>query len=85
MTDKNQLELPMLPPRDDAYAHWEGMPEFKQEDLTPIKQVIVSMRTEADVIAFANLIGQRLTLRGKSSIWYPHSPYHAAGELGGAE
>jgi hypothetical protein len=66
-----QLELPMLPPRDDPEAHWIDMPDFYQENLMPIKQVIVSMMTEADVIAFAELIGQRLTLRGKSSVWFP--------------
>jgi hypothetical protein len=72
---KAQLELPGLPERDDPLAHWTDMPVFDQQDLMPIKQVIVSMMTEEDVIAFAELIGQRLTLRGKSSVWFPASSY----------
>jgi hypothetical protein len=83
--EQAQLQLPGLPERDDPYAHWVDMPMFEQNDLMPIKQVIVSMMTEEDVIAFAELIGQRLTLRGKSSVWYPASSHRTTYERLSAE
>ena len=49
---------------------WIGMPEFVQEDLDPIQQIIVSFATEEDVQEFAKLIDQKLT-RKTQSIWYP--------------
>jgi hypothetical protein len=78
MTEQAQMDLPGLPEKDDAFAHWVDMPMFEQEDLTPVKKVIVSLLTDEDVIAFSRLIGQRLTMRGQSSIWFPRSPYHAS-------
>lgn len=68
--DVQQVELPCLPPRDDAFAHWVGMPMFDQEDRLPIKRVIVSMYSESDVIAFAKLIGKHMPLTGTSSIGF---------------
>ena len=45
--DKNNL---------DAELEWSGMPEFKNDDLSPARQVIVSFKTEEDVKLFSNLI-----------------------------
>jgi hypothetical protein len=68
-----QPELPMMPPSDDAFAHWVGMPMFEQDDLMPIKQVVVSFLHDEDIVEFSKLVGQVLTMRGKSSIWFPAS------------
>ena len=46
------------------------MPEFVQEDLQPIQQIIISFATREDVEEFAELIEQKLTSKTKS-IWYP--------------
>jgi len=51
---------------------WVGMPEFVHEDLTPIKQLIVSFATKEDFEEFSKLIGQKLTSRTQS-IWYPEA------------
>ena len=49
---------------------WEGMPEFKQEDLSPYKSILVHFANQEDMEAFAKLIKQHLTKKTKS-IWYP--------------
>ena len=49
---------------------WQGMPEFSQEDLTPIASVLIHFATPGDMQAFAELIGQKLTRKTKS-VWYP--------------
>lgn len=54
------------------HEHWQGMPEFVQEDLSPRKSVIVHFETYADLAAFAKLVGQRLTPKTQS-IWFPEA------------
>ena len=49
---------------------WVGMPEFKQEDLTSERKIIVHFRNEDDVDKFAELLGQTIT-KGQKSLWYP--------------
>ena len=49
---------------------WNSMPEFKQGDLTPHRQIIISFKKEADVVMFAKLIKQNLTPKTKS-VWFP--------------
>ena len=49
---------------------WKNMPEFSQENLQPIQQIIISFETKEDVQKFANLINQKVTSFTKS-IWYP--------------
>ena len=63
------LELKFMG-ENDADEEWLDMPEFKQEDLTPVRQIIVSFKTDEDVQEFANIVGQKLTDKTKS-IWYP--------------
>ena len=49
---------------------WQGMPDFKQDDLSPIKQIIVSFATWDDMHKFAELVRQTVT-PDTQSIWYP--------------
>lgn len=51
---------------------WKGMPEFVQEDLAPKKSLIVHFASNADMAAFAKLVGQRIGHRTQS-IWYPEA------------
>jgi len=51
---------------------WVDMPEFVHEDLTPIKQLIVSFATKEDFEEFSKLIGQKLTSKTQS-VWYPEA------------
>lgn len=53
-------------------TEWIGMPEFVQEDLDPVQQIMVSFETREDVEKFAELTKQKLTYKTKS-IWYPES------------
>ena len=50
--------------------HWRGMPEYVSEDLASRRRLIVHFRDEADVAAFAELVGQRITPKQKS-LWFP--------------
>lgn len=64
------------PPLIDLRPFWEhewvGMPEFIQDDLTPVRSIIVHFETEADAQAFETLVDQPIgeTLK---SIWYPEA------------
>jgi hypothetical protein len=48
------------------------MPEFEQDDLTGVQAIHVHFKTRADVEAFAELIGQKLTDKTRA-IWYPEA------------
>lgn len=56
---------------NDPKEEWKGMPSFEQEDLTPLRQIIVSFKNEDDIDSFAQLIGQNITDKTRS-IWYPY-------------
>jgi hypothetical protein len=60
----------VVEPDIDPEAHWKGMPEFTQENLQPVHQIIVSFATDEDVRTFACLIDQpsAVVLR---SLWFP--------------
>ena len=49
---------------------WKGMPEFVQDDLEPVQQIIVSFATQEDVKEFSKVINQNLTYK-TNSIWFP--------------
>jgi hypothetical protein len=49
---------------------WRGMPEFEQEDLMPIKQVVVSFQKLEDINDFSKIVNQKITKKTKS-IWFP--------------
>lgn len=55
--------------------HWQDMPEFSQEDLTPWQSIYVHFTCRADRDAFAKLVGQKITddARRTRSIWYPEA------------
>jgi len=49
--------------------HWWGMPEFSHEDLSPIRQLIVSFATQEEVDQFEESIGQKITPNTRS-VWF---------------
>ncbi len=55
---------------DDCQRHWQSMPAFDHQDLTPMQSVIVHFATEVDRQAFAELVERKITERTQS-IWYP--------------
>jgi hypothetical protein len=56
--------------KDSWEQHWFGMPEFKQEDLTSFRKIVIHFRNDEDVKNFAELIGQKITPK-QPSLWYP--------------
>jgi hypothetical protein len=52
--------------------HWQGMPEFRQEDQTHWKSLKVHFRNEEDLRSFSELVGQPVT-KLMRSIWYPEA------------
>lgn len=54
-----------------AWQEWQGMPEFRQDDLTPDSSVLVHFRNAADRKAFHDLLGQRPGRGPGQSLWYP--------------
>lgn len=57
-------------PDFDPNEHWQGMPEFQQEDQTAIYQCRVNFARPEDVDEFEKLIGQHIP-RDRNSVWYP--------------
>lgn len=51
-------------------AEWRGMPEYSQEQQLAHRTLLVHFRNDADVAAFAELVGQRIT-DGAKYIWHP--------------
>ena len=49
---------------------WEGMPEFKQDDKMPLRQIIISFDSQDDIKNFSELLNQNITDKTKS-LWYP--------------
>jgi len=49
---------------------WDSMPEFDQKQNEAWKCIKVRFRNEADLLAFAELIGQTVTPKTKG-VWYP--------------
>lgn len=57
---------------------WQGMPEFKMEDLSSYRSIRVHFRNEEDIAAFAKLLKQKITPKQKA-LWYPeHEIRHYA-------
>lgn len=61
-----------LVPPDNPTDHWQGMPEFEQEDKTSYQSVHVHFKSAEDRDTFAKLVGQNLTEKTRS-IWYPEA------------
>ncbi len=49
---------------------WQGMPEFKQENLTPFHEIVIKFRNREDMDKFMVIAGQKFTMK-TNSIWYP--------------
>lgn len=54
-----------------AESLWQGMPEYKQDDLSGIQQIMVHFETRKDVEDFAKRMEQTITEKTRS-IWFPY-------------
>lgn len=50
--------------------HWQGMPDFVQEEQKPFHKVNVCFKTKEDFEAFRELTGVTMTSKTKT-VWYP--------------
>jgi hypothetical protein len=64
----------------DWEKEWAGMPEFSQQDLTPLRVINVRFKSENDVRQFAELIGQTITPKQKA-LWFPFAEFRRASHL----
>lgn len=62
----NQAE----PGANDPNEHWQGMPEFDQEEQKAFKTIKIHFLTEEDYKNFSQFVGRNLTNK-TISIWYP--------------
>ena len=51
---------------------WQDMPEFIQDDLTPVKSILVHFETLDDMEKFSQVIGQKVFSTTRS-IWFPEA------------
>lgn len=54
--------------------HWQGMPEFVQDNKEAVAQVVVSFETFEDMQAFAQLTGLIITDKTKGVFFPPKDP-----------
>jgi hypothetical protein len=57
----------------DPMAEWQNMPEFHQPDARAFRSIIVHFKTQADIDAFAVLVGQKLGEKIRY-MWFPEVP-----------
>ncbi len=72
---KKTFDQPLLFDNPPAWVDmWQGMPEYRQEDLKPWKSINVHFRNEEDYQAFIRLLGQkRSPSANQNSCWYPEA------------
>jgi len=73
------FELGLNSDGNDPNEEWKGMPEFGNEDLSPLKQIKVSFKSIEDMNNFSKLIGQIVT-ENTRSIWYPKAEQNDDGD-----
>lgn len=70
----SEIELMSLMQSDtekfDPNNHWEGMPEFDQQDATAYKRIVVHFPNQEQVDAFSALVEQEVTEKTKY-LWFP--------------
>ena len=49
---------------------WKDMPEFKHDDMTSYRSIVVHFKNKEDIEEFSKLIRQRIT-RKQPSLWFP--------------
>ena len=59
-----------LPTTDQWREHWQGMPDFVQEEKKPYKKMNICFQTKEDFEQFRKLLDQPMTDKTKA-IWYP--------------
>jgi hypothetical protein len=64
---------------NDIGEHWQGMPEFEQDDLEAYKKTVVHFANEADYQSFFRLLGQSANAK---AIWYPAQANRPIGIIG---
>tara|TARA_R110000765_G_scaffold273224_2_gene371952 strand:- start:2026 stop:2781 length:756 start_codon:yes stop_codon:yes gene_type:complete len=64
------LFIPIEKVETDVEEEWDRIPEFKQDDKTSFRKIIVHFESDDDAEDFANLIGQLITNK-TNSIWHP--------------
>lgn len=67
---KEKKQICLMPTDRNWEKEWQGMPEYKQEDLSSFSSVIIHFRNQKDKDDFSKLIGQSITSKTKS-IWHP--------------
>jgi len=70
MAEQKQCKLFDLP--EWWESDWQDMPEFVQNDQTSFKSIIVHFKSREEMLAFSELVKQRITTETQS-IWYPEA------------
>ena len=57
----------------DWQKHWQGMPDYTNEDLSPLQTVYVHLKNINGRAGLAKVLGQKITPKTKA-IWFPPQP-----------
>ncbi len=74
--------MPNLRPDESELweQEWQDMPEFTQQELDAEFSVNVNFKNEADMLAFSQLVGQKIRSTTRS-IWYPEQKFDVVKNL----
>lgn len=61
----------------DYKKSWEGMPEFSNSGLKPVKVLTVNFESKEAMLKFSKLMGQEVTAKTRS-IWFPKAEEETA-------
>jgi hypothetical protein len=73
---QNTLFADMAVPMHSWEDEWDGMPEYTSEQISPYHEVKVCLRNEADLRAFAILLGQNIK-KSTKYVYYPQMPLYS--------
>lgn len=65
-----EYELGIVGDTIDPNSEWQGMPEFHQDDLAPMKSITVHFASQKAIDDFSKLVGTSITPKTRS-LWYP--------------
>jgi len=68
--DLQNVLLERLEGENDPAEHWQGMPEFEQEDKTAFRSIVVHFKDQESVDAFTKLTSRTFTEKTRF-MWFP--------------
>ena len=67
---KEDNQIPLFEIDERCKEEWQGMPEYIQKRIEPVRIIKIHFQNQEDIDAFGKLIGQKIH-PGYNTYWYP--------------